>query len=154
MLLPTLAVIAVLNLPALRERFLVRPAYRVLRGAIKGARGGTQMALAVRGKSGIQSIRIAGQDLVGTWRLNQDDPLLARLTGFGTRDVPIEVVFDPAKDQKLILIERAPLPDAPEAVVLIAARATDAAPVHNGDGAVVARQYGLNALSLQITPQP
>src|SRR6187455_620790 len=34
LLLPTLAVIAVLNLPALRERVLVRPAYHALRGAM------------------------------------------------------------------------------------------------------------------------
>lgn len=136
------------------EQVLVQDKLRVFRGVIKGARGGTQMALALRGKSGIQSIRIAGQDLVGLARLNQDDPLLARLTGFGVRDVPVEIVFDPTKDPKLILIERAPLPDAPEAVALTTARAADAAPVHNGDGAIVARQYGLNALSLQITPQP
>ncbi len=77
-----------------------------------------------------------------------------RLTGFGAHEIPIEIVFDPSKDPKLILIERAPLPDVPEARALTAARAADAAPVHNGDGAVVVRQYGLNALSLQITPQP
>ncbi|MFM9862175.1 MAG: M28 family peptidase [Micropepsaceae bacterium] len=136
------------------DQTLVQDKLKVLRGTIKGARGGTHVALAMRGKSGIQSIRIAGQELVTTWRLNQDEPLLARLTGFGARDVPIEIVFDPAKDPKLILIERAALPDAPEVQALKAARAADAAPVQTGDSAVVIRQYGLNALSLQITPRP
>jgi Peptidase family M28 len=136
------------------EQTMMQDKFQVLRGTIKGARGATQMALAVRAKSGVQSIRIANQPLVGAAQLNQDEPLLARLTGFGARDIPVEIVFDPAKDPKLILIERAPLPDAPEARALTTARAADAAPVHNGDGALVIREYGLNAQALQITPQP
>lgn len=136
------------------EQTTTQDKLQVLRGTIKGARGATQMALAIRAKSGIQSIRIANQQLVGISSLNQDEPLLARLAGFGARDIPIEIVFDPAKDAKLILIERAPLPDTPEARALTAARAADAAPVHTGDGALVIREYGLNAQALQITPQP
>ncbi len=136
------------------EQTMTQEKFKVLRGVIKGARGGTQMALAVRAKSGIQSIRVSNRPLVATTRLHQDEPLLARLTGFGARDIPIEIVFDPAKDPKLTLIERAPLPDAPEARALKKARAPDAAPVHSGDGALVMREYGLNAQTLQITPQP
>jgi hypothetical protein len=136
------------------DQTLVQENLKVLRGTIKGARGGTHVALAMRGKSGIQSIRIAGQDLVTSSRLNQDEPFLARVTGFGATGIPIEIVFDPAKDPKLILIENSALPDTPEARALTAARAADAAPVHAGDGAIVVKEYGLNALSLQITPQP
>jgi hypothetical protein len=136
------------------DQVMAQDKLKVLRGTIKGARGALHLTLAVRGQSGIQSIRVAEQVLVGASRLNQAEPLSMRLTGFGAHEIPIEIVFDPSKDPKLILIERAPLPDAPEARALTAARAADAAPVHNGDGAVVVRQYGLNALSLQITPQP
>lgn len=136
------------------DQVLTQEKLKVLRGTIKGARGALQLGLALKGQSGVQSIHIAGQNLVGTTRLNQKDPLSVRLSGFGTRDLPIEIVFDPAKDPKLTLIERAPLPDAPEARTLTAARPADAAPVHSGDSAVVVRQYGLNALTLQITPQP
>lgn len=136
------------------EQAMTQDKFKVLRGVIKGARGGTQMGLAVRAKSGIQSIRVSNRPLVTTTRLHQDEPLLAQLTGFGARDIPIEIVFDPAKDPKLTLIERAPLPDAPEARALKKARTPDAAPVHLGDGALVIREYGLNAQTLQITPQP
>lgn len=136
------------------DQVLTQDNFKVLRGTIKGARGALQLGIALKGQSGVQSIRIADQELVSTTRLNQTDPLSARLSGFGTHELPIEIVFDPAKDPKLTLIERAPLPDAPEAAALTAARAADAAPVHSGDNAVVVRQYGLNALTLQITPKP
>jgi hypothetical protein len=133
---------------------LTQDKLKVLRGTIKGARGALQLGLVLKGQSGVQSIQVAGQNLVTASRLNQTDPLSARLSGFGTRDIPIEIVFDPAKDPKLTLVERAPLPDATEANALTVARAAEAAPVHGGDSAVVVRQYGLNALALQITPQP
>ncbi len=136
------------------EQILVQDKFQVLRGTIKGARGGVQLSLILKGKSGIQSVRVANQELVGAWRLNQDDPLSARLTGFGERGVPIEITYDPAKKPKVILSERAPLPDAPEARALTKARGADAAPVHTGDGAIVVKGYGLEALALTITPQP
>jgi hypothetical protein len=126
---------------------LTQDKFQVLRATIKGGRGGLQMALALQGKSGIQSIRVADQDLVGTWRLNQADPILARLVGFGERGVPIEIVYDPAKKPSLTLVERSPLPDGREAQTLTAARAPDAAPVHSGDGTVVLREYDLQALT-------
>lgn len=108
-----------------------------LRGSIKGGRGGLQLALAFPAKSGVQAISVAGQPMVSGARLNEDRPLLARLTGFGARDVPIEITFDPTKRPTLTLIERSALPDAPEAKALVVSRPSNAAPVHFGDGATV-----------------
>jgi hypothetical protein len=136
------------------DQILAQDKFQVIRGTIKGTRGGLQLSIIVKGKSGIQSIRIADQDLAGTWRLNQDDPLSARLSGFGDRGVPIEIVCDPAKRPKVTLVERAPLPDSREANALTAARAADAAPVHNGDSAVVVREYDLEGLAAGSIPSP
>jgi hypothetical protein len=128
------------------DQAMTQDGLRLLRGRIQGARGALEMALGIAGQSGIQSVRIAGEDLVGAWRLNQKAPLLAGLTSFGAREIPIEILYDPAKNPVLKVIERAPLPDADEARALIAARAADAAPVHSGDSAITMRDYELNKL--------
>lgn len=148
---------AALNLEPPRllvEQILVQEKLQVLRGTIKGSRGGLHLSLILKGKSGIQSVRVANQPLLGAVRLNQDEPLSARFTGFGDHGVPIEIVYDAAQKPRVILTERAPLPDAPEARALTAARAANAAPVHTGDSAIVVKGYGLNALALAVTPQP
>jgi hypothetical protein len=120
---------------------------RVLHVTLKGARGGLRMALAFDGASGVQAIRVAGQDLVGTQRLSQKGSIVAGLTGFALREVPLEIVYDPAKRPLLFVSERSNLPDAAEARTLTESRAADAAPVHNGDGAVVIRSYDLEELA-------
>ena len=136
------------------DQVMMQDKFQLLRGSIHGARGALQITLGFKGQSGIQSVQIAGQPLVGASRLNQADPLFARLSGFGTHEIPIEIVYDPAKKPEIVLVERAPLPDSPEANALTAARAADAAPVHNGDSAVVVHTYTLESLVPATAAQP
>jgi hypothetical protein len=132
------------------EQVLVQDNLRLVRGTIKGGRGGLQFALGLAGKSGIQSLRVAGQDVANTWRLNQDRALMPRFSGFGEAGVQIEIVYDPKKRPTLVLIEQSPLPDSEEARTLVAARTTDAAPVHSGDRAVVVRKLDLEGLAAKF----
>jgi hypothetical protein len=129
------------------EQVLVQDKLRVARGTIKGGRGGLQLAVALEGKSGIQSFRVAGQEVANTWRLNQDEPLLARFAGFGEAGVQFELVYNPRVRPSLTVVERSGLPDSDEARTLVAARPTDAAPVHGGDNAVVVRTFSLNEIA-------
>ena len=136
------------------DNVLAQDKLQVIRATLKGGRGGLQLALVLDGKSGIQSIRVGDEDLVGLTRLNQADPILARLAGYGDRGVPLEIVCDPAKKPQLTLVERSDLPDGEETRTLIAARSPNAAPVHSGDNAVVFRKVDLNGLLAEKIPQP
>lgn len=124
----------------------------VLRGSLRPGRGGLQLGFAIAPGSGIRTIRIAGQDLIGAERLSRPTPALAGLSGWGAADIPIEIAFDPAAKSELILIERSKLPDGVEPQALRAARPRDAAPAHNGDAAVVAVKYDLVALGREAPP--
>lgn len=125
---------------------------QVLRGTIKGARGGLNLAIALPPRSGVQSIRVAGQETVTASRLNEEKPVLVRFIGFADRNIPIDITFDPARNPELTLIERSPLPDGEETRALTIARAPDAAPVHAGDGAVVVRKASLTRLAGEVQP--
>lgn len=135
------------------EQVLVQDKLRVARGTIKGGRGGLQLAVALEGKSGVQSFKVAGQDVANTWRLNQNTPLQARFAGFGEAGIPVEIVYDPRVRPSLTVVERSPLPDTDEARALIAARPSDAAPVHGGDSALVVRSFSLNDLAAKAGVQ-
>ena len=74
---------------------------------------------------------------VAAERLSQQTPVLARIAGWGDRDLPVVVTFDAAKKPSLTLIERSALPEGPEAQALLAARPRDAAPSHSGNAAIV-----------------
>jgi hypothetical protein len=106
-------------------------------GRLRGGRGGLQLAMAVAPDSGIREIRAGGELLVAAERLSQQTPVLARVTGWGDRDLPVTITFEATKKPSLTLIERSVLPDGPEAQALLAARPRDAAPSHSGNAAIV-----------------
>lgn len=106
-------------------------------GRLRGGRGGLQLALAVAPGSGVREIRAGGELWVAAERLSQQTPVLARIAGWGDRDLPVVVTFDAAKKPSLTLIERSALPEGPEAQALLAARPRDAAPSHSGNAAIV-----------------
>lgn len=109
----------------------------VARGVVRPARGGIRLAFAVKPGSGIRAISVAGQELLGPARLSGKDPVIAPVLGWGARDLPIEISYDPTSSPSLHLIEGSTLPDGPEGQALLAARPKDAAPAHFGNSAVV-----------------
>jgi len=115
----------------------------VWRGTLRGARGGLQLAIGIAPKSGIRSVRAEGQEVVNAARLAGGDPVFARILGVGERDLPVEIAFDAGAAPSVVVIERSPLPDGPEAQALVAARPPDAAPVHSGDAAIVVVKVAL-----------
>jgi hypothetical protein len=115
----------------------------VVRGTLRSGRGGFQVGVGVAPNSGIQSIRIDGQQAVSVDQLKGKEPALVRVWGLGSREVPMEISFDAATAPKLTLFERSPLPESDEARALVAARPADAAPDYNGDSALVFTLLGL-----------
>ena len=134
------------------EQVLLQDKAKVLRGTMKGARGGLNLAIALPPRSGVQSIRVAGQETVTASRFNEERPVLVRLIGLADRNIPIEITFDPARNPEVSLIERSPLPDGEEPRALVLARAPDAAPVHTSDNAVVIRKANLTRLAGEVSP--
>lgn len=123
-----------------------------LRGSVRAGRDGLQLGFAAAASSGIRAIRVAGQELIGADRLSKDAPAFVRVSGWGKGDLSVEITFDAASSPTLILIERSKLEHGAEVQALRAARPRDAAPAHNGDGAVVAVKYDLRALVPQAPP--
>jgi hypothetical protein len=109
----------------------------VVRGVLRSGRGGYLLGVGAAPGSGIRSIRVDGQQAIGTEQLQSKDPALVRLWGLGTRDVPMEVAFAADAAPKLVLFERSPMPDSDEGRSLAAARPVDAAPAYSGDSAIV-----------------
>ena len=124
-----------------------RGALTVLTGTLRSGRGGFVMGLAVAPGSGLQSLRIEGQDVFDSKQLGAATPAFARIFGLGVRDVAIEITFDPKAPAKITLFERSALPDAEEASALTSTRPLDAAPVHSGDGSLVALPLDLATLT-------
>ena len=115
----------------------------VVRGVLRSGRGGFLMGAGAAPGSRIQSIRIDGQEAIGAERLMGAEPVLIRLWGLGTRDVPMEVAFATDATPKLVLFERSALPDSQEGLSLTSARPADAAPAYTGDSAVVVVTFDL-----------
>jgi hypothetical protein len=109
----------------------------VVRGVLRSGRGGYQVGLGIAPDSGIQSIRLDNQELIGADLLKSKEPTFVRFWGLGSREVPMEISFDANTAPKLILFERSPLPDVEEARALVAARPAEAAPAYAGDSALV-----------------
>jgi hypothetical protein len=109
----------------------------VVRGVLRSGRGGFLLGAGVAPGSGIQSIRLDDQQVIGAEQLRAKEPMLIRFWGLGTREVPMEVAFDANATPKLVLFERSPLLDTEEGRSLAAARPADAAPAYTGDSAVV-----------------
>jgi len=109
----------------------------VVRGILRSGRGGFLLGAGVAPGSGIQSIRLDNQQVIGAEQRKDREPMLIRFWGLGTREVPMEVAFDANATPKLVLFERSPLPDSEEGRSLAAARPADAAPAYTGDSAVV-----------------
>jgi hypothetical protein len=109
----------------------------VVRGTLRGARGGLQLGLGVAPDSGVRQIKVASQLVADEKRMRGKDPVIVRISGVGDAGAEFEFTIAPGKSPELTLIERSPLPDAPEINALRAARPKDAAPVHAGDSAVV-----------------
>ncbi|MCE9523657.1 MAG: M28 family peptidase [Alphaproteobacteria bacterium] len=123
-----------------------RDGLTVVAGTLQAVRGGFVMALGVAPGSGVRTVRIDGQEVLGQARLGGKEPVTARLFGLALRPIAFEIAFDPTKPAKIVLIERSPLPESDEARALTAARPADAMPVHGGDGASVFVSIDLAAL--------
>ena len=109
----------------------------VVRGVLRSGRGGFLLGAGIAPGSGIQSIRVDHQEVVGVEELKSKEPTLVRLWGLGTREVPMEIAFAADAAPRLVLFERSPLPDSEEGRSLAAARPADAAPEQYGDSALV-----------------
>ena len=114
-----------------------RDGMTVVRGALRGGRGGFLLGAGIAPNSGIRSLRLDDQEAIGAENLKGKDPMLVRFWGLGTRAVPMEVSFDADAAPKLVLFERSSLPDSTEGRSLAAARPADAAPAYTGDSALV-----------------
>jgi len=109
----------------------------VVRGVLRSGRGGFQIGVGMAPRSGVQSIRLDNQELIGADQLEGKEPRFVRFWGLGSRDVPLEIAFEAGTAPKLVLFERSPLPDSEEGRALAAARPADAAPAYSGDSALV-----------------
>jgi hypothetical protein len=109
----------------------------VVRGVLRSGRGGFLLGVRIAPRSGIQSIRLDDQELIGADLLKSKEQTLVRFWGLGSREVPIEIWFDAGAAPKLLLFERSPLPESEEGRALVAARPADAAPAYAGDLALV-----------------
>jgi hypothetical protein len=109
----------------------------IARGVLKSGRGGFLIGIGLAPQSGVQSIRVDGQEAVGADRLKSKDPTFVQFWGLRSRAVPMEISFDAATVPTAILFERSPLPDSDEGRALVAARPADAAPAYSGDSALV-----------------
>jgi len=109
----------------------------VARGVLRSGRVGYLVGIGITPHSGIQSIRLDGQDVFGTDQLKSKEPTFVRFWGLGSREVPMEISFDAGTAPKPILFERSPLPGSDEGRALAAARPADAAPAYSGDSALV-----------------
>jgi hypothetical protein len=119
------------------KEVVTQGATTVARGALRSGRGGFLLGVGIAPHSGIQSIRLDTQQLIGADQLKGEEPRFVRFWGLGSRDVPLEISFDAGATPKLVLFERSPLPDSQEARALVAARPADASPVATGDSALV-----------------
>jgi hypothetical protein len=109
----------------------------VVRGVLRSGRGGFQVGVGIAPHSGIQSIRLDNQQVIGADQSKGKEPTFVRFSALGLRDMPMEISFDANTAPKLILFERSPLPDSEEGRALAAARPADAAPAYSGDSALV-----------------
>ena len=128
------------NLPAPSfevKETVTRGTTSVVRGVLRGGRGGFLLGVGLTPRSGVQGIRLDNQEVLGADQLKGKEPTFVRFSGLGFREVPMEVTFDVSAAPKLTLFERSPLPDSPEAHALTAVRPTDAAPDYSGDSALV-----------------
>ncbi len=128
------------DLPAPRfevKDVATRDGTTVVRGVLRSGRGGFLLSAGVAPGAGIRSIRVDGQDAISAERLKGKEPVLVRLWGLGTREVPMEVAFAADARPRLVLFERSPLPDSDEGRALRSARPADAAAAYMGDSAVV-----------------
>ncbi len=112
---------------------------RTVVAALRTARGGVGLGVAVPAGTGIRSIRVNGQELLLAGPRAR--PVLLRFWGFVDRDLPMEITFDPQAEAAITVIERGPLPDTHEAKALADIRPATAAPVHQGDAAMVSFRW-------------
>jgi hypothetical protein len=118
------------------ERF-GRDGVRVVAGDIRGTRDGRVLWLAVPETSSVVWLRVQGYEVWRATKATNGLPRSVRIAGMRDRPLPVEVAITGGMKADLILSERSPLPDTPEARALIAARPRDAAPVHAGDAAMI-----------------
>ena len=119
------------------KEIVTRGTTSVVRGVLRGGRGGFLLGVGLTPRSGVQAIRLDKQEVIGADQLMGKEPTFVRFSGLGSREVAMEVSFDVGAAPTLTLFERSPLPDSPEARALTAARPTDAAPDYSGDSALV-----------------
>lgn len=109
----------------------------IVKGTLRGGRGGLQLGIAVKPVSGLRAIKVGGQRAADAKRLNGKEPVIVRIAGVGEAGIDVEFQIEAGKSPSIILIERSALPDTDEARALTAARPKDAAPVNAGDTALV-----------------
>lgn len=127
-----------------------RDGLSVLRGRLRSGHGGHVLGIGVGARSGVRAVRLENQRLIDAKQIDGGEPVVARLWGLGTREVPIEVAFDATLPADITLYERSALPQSEEATALTQARPADSAPVHGGDVAIVFVKLNL----LQLRPPP
>lgn len=109
---------------------------------ISPARDGFSLGLVLPENSGVTSVSAEGQEVLA---IDGRRAASASFAGLSGRPVRLSITFDAAQTPKIVLFERAPLPQSQEAQSLAALRPANAAPAYNGDYALVAREIVLTA---------
>jgi hypothetical protein len=109
---------------------------------IAQARNGFSLGLVIPANSGVQAVTAEGQTVLKDIGAA---PAYATFVGLAGRPVHLSFTFDAEAAPKIVLYERAALPDTPEARALQALRPANAAPAYNGDSALTSREIALTA---------
>ena len=125
----------------------VRPAgaLNVARGTLRSGRGGFRLVLGAGSQSGIRSIRLADEDVLGEGHLDGEGPIFVRIAGLADREIPIELAWDADKRPSMYVIEHSNFPDSREGRALVASRPANAAPIDRGDATVVGVHFELRS---------
>lgn len=120
-----------------RTNIAIANGARVISGVVRAGRGGV-LRIAVDENSGVRWLRAEGQDVWTRESMESGGRRLATFVGLGANPMVIEIAFEAARPAPaFFLSERSALPDVPEARAMRDARPAEAAPIHDGDGAVV-----------------
>jgi len=110
---------------------------RAISGVVRAGRGGV-LRVAVAENSGVLWLRAEGQEVWSRERVAGGARTIATFVGLGERPVAIEIAFEAQRPAPTFwLSERSALPDTEEARALTGSRPPEAAPIHDGDGALV-----------------
>lgn len=125
-----------------------------LSGNVQAARAGFVLAIGVPAGTGIKSVSVEGQLVIGPEKLKGKSTVSARLFGVGNKRLKVEFEFTSSETASIVLIERSALPNNAETAHLLSMRPENASPVHSGDGALVFKTVDLQTFKSGTASPP